>query len=500
MADKGTTWLGGTGLATQTRPVSAPTSPSSRADLIRTLLIAGAITACSTLFLRSVPDEWMWESLRILAVGLVVLGSYYIPIGNPKPAFMLWFVMLIAECIFFREGDLNSSAAAYAGQFPTAAYGEALAWIMCFVAAVICSARVRGFLKMLFQGDYKWVSLFTLISVLSCVYTPRISLGVVWGFKLALVTILLLACSFRIRDYKDTITFLQYTIWSYAIIVLQPVIVAAMRGEMFDEEGRMSTIVSPNALSPNAAIVLLLALTLFSNRKGEGLHKSAVFLGLVGLLVMILAGSKTGILACVVAGAIFYIIRGRLGTAFTYIAGTGVLVTALVLTTPLGDYFHLYQDREGAESFSGRTILWKAVAPEIEHRPILGHGYMATEFLMFQVNAVGWAAPHLHNGFLEAAYNTGAVGLFFMLMILFVIPKNLYRVLRGVSKEDPLYRVAAGCFALYVFLVINGFFNSSFGGKCTSPFMVLIGLVVVSQKLVEWADAQSAVNGGLARV
>jgi len=496
MADKGTTW-NGTGV--MTRPGSVSAAPSPRAEVIRTLLIAGAITACSTLFLHMVPDEWMWECLRIGAVGLVVLGSYYLPIGSAKPAFMIWFVMLIAECIFFREGDLNSSAAAYAGQFPTAAYGEAIAWIMCFFAALVCSARVRGYLKLLFEGDYKWVTLFALMSVLSCAYTPRISLGVVWGFKLALVTLLLLACSFRIRDFKDTISFLQYTVWAYAIIVLQPVIVAAMRGEMFDEEGRMSTIVSPNALSPNAAIVLLLTLTLFSNRKGEGLYKSGVFLGIIGLLVMILAGSKTGILACVVAGAIFYIIRGRLGTAFTYIAGTGVLVTALVLTTPLGDYFHLYQDREGAESFSGRTILWKAVMPEIAHRPVVGHGYMATEFLMFQVNAVGWAAPHLHNGFLEAAYNAGAIGLFFMLMILFVIPRNLFRVLRKVPKDDPLYRVAAGCVALFTFLVINGFFNSSFGGKCTAPFMVLLGLVVVSQKLIEMADSQSGANGGLAR-
>jgi len=497
MADKGTTWWNGTGVITRPGSVSAP--PSPRAELIRTLLIAGAMTASSTLFLHLVPDEWMWECLRIMAVGLVVLGSYYLPIGNAKPAFMIWFVMLIAECIFFREGDLNSSAAAYAGQFPTAAYGEALAWIMCFFAAFVCATRVPGFVKLLFERDYKWVTLFTLISVLSCAYTPRISLGGVWGFKLVLVTLLLLACSFRIRDFKDTISFLQYTIWAYAIIVLQPVIVAAMRGEMFDEEGRMSTIVSPNALSPNAAVVLLLTLTLFSNRKGQGLHKSAVLLGIVGLLVMILAGSKTGILACVIAGAIFYIIRGRLGTAFTYMAGTGVLVTVLVLTTPLGDYFHLYQDREGAESFSGRTILWKAVMPEIEHRPVAGHGYMATEFLMFQVNAVGWAAPHLHNGFLEAAYNTGAIGLFFMLMILIVISRNLYRVLRKVPKDDPLYQVAAGCFALFTFLVINGFFNSSFGGKCTAPFMVLLGLVVVSQKLIEMVDSQLGGTGGLAR-
>jgi len=85
-------------------------------------------------------------------------------------------------------------------------------------------------------------------------------------------------------------------------------------------------------------------------------------------------------------------------------------------------------------------------------------------------------------------------------MILFVIPRNLYRVLRRVPKDDPLYRVAAGCFALYAFLVINGFFNSSFGGKCTPPFMLLLSLVVVSQKLWQLASSQPVANGGLTRL
>lgn len=497
MADKGTIWLNGSGIANQ--PGISPTISSSRRNLIRTLLIAGAITVGSAVFLHSVPEPWVWESLRILTVGLVLLGSFYLPMGRPKPAFVIWFVLLIGECIFFREGDVYSNANAYAGNFPTAAYGEAFAWIMCFLAVVVCSSRIRGFVTELFKGDFKWVTLFAVMCLASAAWAPRISLALVWGFKLMLVTVLLSACAARIKDHQDTISFLVFTTWAYLIIILQPVLIAAMRGEMFDEEGRMSTIVSPNALSPNAAIVLLLTLTLFSNRKGEGLKNSAFFLGFAGLLIMILAGSKTGIIACVIAGTIFYILRGRLGTAFTYIAGTGVLLAILIMATPLADYAHLYEQREGAESFSGRTILWKAVMPEVVHRPVLGHGYMSTEFLAFQINAVGWAAPHVHNGFLEAAYDTGAIGFFFMMAILFVIPRNLYKVLKILSKDDPLYRVAAGSFALYAFLVINGFFNSSFGGKCTSPFMVLLGLVIVSQKLKQTAESQLRAVGGLPR-
>jgi O-antigen ligase len=269
------------------------------------------------------------------------------------------------------------------------------------------------------------------------------------------------------------------------IIIIEPVIIAIWRGQMFDEEGRMSTVVSPNALSPNAGAVLLLALTLFSKRKDEGLHKSAILLGIVACAIMILAGSKTGILAAIFAGGLYFLVCRKFGPAVSYIATTAVLVAILALSTPLGDYFRLYQERQGAGSFSGRTTLWNAVIPAIEQKPILGHGYLASEFISIQINAVEWQAPHVHNGLLEALYNSGVIGFAVMLAILIVIPWNLYRVLRRASPTDRIYEVGAGCLALYAFLLINGFFNSSFGGKPTVPFMLLLSLILVSNKLLE---------------
>jgi O-antigen ligase len=492
MADKGSTFLNGTATISQPEVAkpsvrSYPAEPEQKNAKLWTIAGGAALMLFSYVLLTWVPSDWTWEMLRIFGVLLVLMGAFYFPIEAPKPAFVIWWIMMIGECIFFREGDANSNANAYAGNFPTAAYGEALAWIMCLLAVLLLSARVRGFFAQLFKGDFKWNTLFAVMCVVSCAYTPRFSLGAVWAFKISLIVMLLWACSTRMHTLDDTVSFLRFNVYAYVVIILQPVIIAAMRNDMFDEEGRMSTIVSPNALSPNAAILLLMCLAIFSKRKGEGMFKSAMFWGVVGLAVMILAGSKTGVLACVFAGVIFYILQGRLGTAFTFMAAIAALAMILILTTPLGDYMHLYQDRAGAESFSGRTILWKAVIPEIEHKPIQGHGYMASEFIMFQVNAVGWAAPHLHNGFLESLYNTGFVGFGFLLMMMWVIPKNLVKVMRRVPKDEYLYRLATGTLALFVFLLINGFFNSSFGGKCTPPFMTMMALVVVSQKLLEAA-------------
>jgi O-antigen ligase len=490
MADKSSTWLNGVAVLTDRQPgmqshsVGSP-APSRTGNVTRTMLVVGALSVCTAILLNATPTPWVWESLRIMGVGIVLMSAFYFPVGNRKPAFVIWWLMLMSECIFFREGDIYSNVYAFQGKFPTAAYGEVISWGLCLIAVLVCSAPVRGYFRRLFAGDYKWNTLFAMVCVGSILYAPRQLLALAWGFKLTVVVLLLLMCSIQIRDLRDTVSFLRFTFWAYAIIVLEPVVISIFRGTLFDEEGRMSTIVSPNALSPNAGVVLLLALTLYSTRKGEGLRKSAILLGVVACAIMILAASKTGILAGIFAGGLFYFLCRKFGSAFGYVAATAVLIAVLALSTPLGDYLNHYHESAGAETFSGRTILWSAVMPAIRQKPLLGHGYMASEFLMFQVNAVGWLAPQLHNGFLEALYNNGVLGFAVVLAICIVIPINLYRVLRLASATDPIYRIGAGCLALYTFLLINGFFNSSFGGKATAPFMLLLSLVVVSNKLLE---------------
>jgi O-antigen ligase len=490
MADKGSMWSNSARIGVgpeprvQARVVESPLGSSS-GRTGSAMLIGGVVAVCTFTLLRGVPAEWIWESLRVMAVGLVLIAGFYFPRDQPKPAFVMWWLILISECTFFREGDIYAGVDAYQGKFPTAVYGEVVSWLLFLLAVLVCSARVHGYFGRLFAGDYKWSTLFALLCVACSLYAPRPSFGLVWAFKLSLTILILVLCSVRIHDFRDLISFLRFSIFAFLIIVLEPVVIAIYRGQMFDEEGRMSTVVSPNALSPNAGAVLLLALTLFFKRKDEGLHKSAILLAIVACAIMILAGSKTGILAAIFAGGLYFLVCRKFGKAIGYIATTAVLVAMLALSTPLGDYFHLYQERQGAGSFSGRTTLWNAVIPAIKRKPILGHGYLASEFISIQVNAVEWQAPHLHNGFLEALYNSGVIGFALMLAILIVIPWNLYRVLRRAPSTDRIYKVGAGCLALYAFLLINGFFNSSFGGKPTVPFMLLIALVLVSNKLLK---------------
>ena len=487
MAEKRLTWSHNTGVGARSREgTQTPGLLGSIDSRTRWVMLAmAALAVCTFTLLTRVPDEWVWESLRVLAVGFALVAAFYIPRDQPKPAFVIWWLLLISECIFFREGDIYAGVAAFHGKFPTAVYGEVASWFFYLIVVLVCSVRVKGYFGQLFAGDYKWSTLFAMLCIASSFYAPRPGFGLVWAFKLSLTVLILVLCSMRIHDFRDTISFLRFSTFAFLIIVLEPVMISICRGELFDDEGRMSTVVSPNALSPNAGALLLLALTLFCRRKDEGMNKSAIVIGIVACFIMILAGSKTGILAAIFAGALYFLVCRRFGSAGVYIATTAALLAVLGLTTPLGDYFRLYQERQGVESFSGRTTLWNAVLPAIQQKPILGHGYLASEFISIQVNAVEWQAPHLHNGFLEALYNSGVFGFVLIMAILIVIPWNLYRVLRRTAPSDRIYQIGAGCLALYAFLLINGFFNSSFGGKPTVPFMLMLALVVASQKLLE---------------
>jgi O-antigen ligase len=493
MADNGSTWMSETGTIVGSDfrlPRSAGAPPTSRGRrIVQTALLLAVTSLVCASILYTIPEDWLWETARITSVCIVLIFALRFSTGRFRPAFVIWWLVMVSECIFFREGIGDQPViAAYKGYFPTAAYGEVVSWVLCFLAVFFCAWSIRGYFKRLFVGDFKWLTLFAGISFISCIYSTRATLGLAWGFKLCLVVLLLLLCSEQIREYRDVSSFLRFTFWAYVIIMLQPVVIAMFRGQMFDEEGRMSTILSPNALSPNAAVVVLMALALFSTRKGEGLRKSAAIMGFIGGVVMILAGSKTGIVAAVFAGFLFFFLRKKLGSAFGYVVLTGIMIFILALASPLGAYFHSYNEGGGMDTLSGRTILWGAVMPAIKDRIILGHGYMSSEFLIFQVNQVAWAAPQLHNGFLEALYNGGSIGLLIMLAIAIVIPVRLSQVLRRVPLESPIYRTAAGCIALWAFLIINGLSNSSYGGKPTSIFMLLLCLVIVADKLLEIAS------------
>ena len=93
----------------------------------------------------------------------------------------------------------------------------------------------------------------------------------------------------------------------------------------------------------------------------------------------------------------------------------------------------------------------------------------------------------MHNGFLEVLYNNGVVGLALLLLVQAGIAIGLMKAMFRFRPTSPMHPLAVGCMALFVNTLIDGMFNASFGGRAGGIFVVMLSLVVVSERLLALA-------------
>lgn len=479
-------------------PDASLSKPRLSGSALRAGLLIGALSVLTAIALISTPLSSIgWESLRVLWVGsalfaalCLALGSARTRVSNAQNAvFVLWGFLLVSEVFFSR---LGTEDAAFAGSFSVAAYGEGIIWI---VSSLILIPLLLGSpvpIQRLFSGHYRWVVLFGVVCLGSCIYAPRPVFAAAWAFKLGLVIVLLHLCSAYISGPRDINSFLRVTFWALAFLLVYWVIQGDGAHSFFDEDGRL---VRSNGLSATAGTLLMLSFTLYSPIRGLGSKRAAVVVGAMAFVIMVVAGGKAGIVAGLISGILFFLLRKGFGSAAAFLAGALVVGALVVSLSPLSRYLQNYVQEDQATTLTGRTELWEVALPAIWQRPILGHGYVSSTFVSVQLNGVPWSAGHMHNGFLEALYNNGIVGLLLILAIHIVIVRNLWRVIRHAAPASYVYQLGVGCFAVYVNLLINGFANASFGGRAWHPFMALLALVVVSDKLVEILSSRDSDTG-----
>lgn len=399
-------------------------------------------------------------------------------------ALVVWWAVLISEEVFSR---FTPEAESFSGQFSEAAYGEAAFWALAFLALLLIMPRPQ-YLGQAFSGSNKWLSLFVGLSLVSAPFSPTPMYSLAWAFKLFLAVLLLLLCSATIHDLNDIESFYWSNLWGFFVIAVVPVVRAFLNPSGAFENGRLWG--SPNGLSLYAGTLVLLALLLNSLQKRTWLVGFAI----VGATVMIMSGGKAGIIAGIASVTLFFVLQKRVAAGFGWLLGVLVLGGIILLATPLATHFTSYQEAGLVSTITGRTDLWKAVWPEILQHPIVGHGYLASRFVAQEVEMPWTQAGHMHNGFIEALYNNGLVGLIIVVGIHFVIVKNLWRALKGPPDRNA-HLLAVGSSAIYVNLLINGLFNATFGGRCGAPFMLLLGLLVVSEALLRNTRLPARVSG-----
>jgi O-antigen ligase len=448
-------------------------------------LLVATLATLSFLLLAARPP-WLFSGVTytVIACGAFLFALLFVVSASQRSqgldpaksylrlALVVWWALLISEEVFSR---FTPEAESFSGHFSEAAYGEAAFWALAFLALLLIMPWPQ-YPRQAFSGSNKWLSLFAVVCLISATFSPTPLYSLAWAFKLFLVALLLLLCSATIHDLNDIESFYWSNLWGFFVLAVVPVVRAFLNPSGAFENGRLWG--SPNGLSLSAGALVLLALILNSLHKRTWLAGFAI----VGATVMIMSGGKAGIIAGIASVTLLFVLQKRVAAGFGWLLGVLVLGGIILLATPLATHFTTYQEQGQLSTVTGRTELWRAVWPEILQHPLVGHGYLASRFLSEEVEGTFAGAGHTHNGFMEALYNNGLVGLCILVGIHFVIVKNLWRTVKGPPNRSA-HLLAAGSSAIYVNLLVNGFFNATFGGRSGAPFMLLLGLLVVSEVL-----------------
>jgi O-antigen ligase len=480
-------------MATTNPPILATSKPRS---WLRTGLWLAALIASFLAFAQlAAGSELLWNdstllvAATLLSVGLFVVLSRVRAQGiDSRKTFLmsamtlLWF-LLISEQVFVHH--INSTSSASTGSFGIEAYQEVVAWVLTAVVFLLMTISRPQYLRDLFSGSYKWISFFALLAVASVPLSPSASYSLVWAFKLVLVVLLLQACASSMEGNKDLVSFLYTFLAGFFVVLFLRLAETFMGAEPVFEGGRLGAVASPTGLSTLAGVLFLLAMTLFAICRRGWL----LFVTGFGMLVMLFAGGKAGIVAGIFSAMLFFALQKRVRYALGLLVIFLVVGGVLLATTPLAQYLQDYARSGEASNITGRVDLWTAVWPAILEKPVAGHGYVASRFLSLDVDLTGWEPGHTHNSFLEALYNNGIAGLLLVLIMNLIIVRNLLRVVKNPVDREAFF-LAVGGFAIYVSLLVSGMFKVTFGGMPDSCFMMFLALFVVSMKLAKTAPRE----------
>ncbi len=209
-----------------------------------------------------------------------------------------------------------------------------------------------------------------------------------------------------------------------------------------------------NGLGKTMGIAAVIFLILAQRKEGQ----RWIYWGLLGLSIFLLIMSKASsplINLMVVIIAFFLLQTFRWQYALMIPALSGMALIGFVLHFILISNADLVAGIfEKDLTFSGRTDLWPLVIDKIEQQPWLGYGFGAfwngfdgpSKYVW---DALFFAAPNAHNGYLDILLELGIVGLTIYALQFFVCLVNALTYIRFNQTSDGLW---PGLLLLYIVL------------------------------------------------
>ena len=234
--------------------------------------------------------------------------------------------------------------------------------------------------------------------------------------------------------------------------------------------------VASNGVGDLGANLSILAINRLHSRTGSNARRAAYGLLLVvSLITLILAQTRSAILALLIGCVVILILSkriGAIGLLFVVLAIVGTVAGDALLT-----YFMRDQSTEMFLSLTGRTTWWEASWAKIVERPLLGYGaYAGARFAALASLGFNTTAT-VHNSYMEVLLGTGILGLIPFLMMLggtwiWLISALRRPLLREEEKELGLEAVG-----LLTMATVRSIFTANIVWHASMDFLLVLGYV-----------------------
>ncbi len=330
----------------------------------------------------------------------------------------------------------------------------------------------------------KGMALFGVLGITSAIWSIAPFISVWKGFEVLTLSLAIMSVTGRMRNTEDAV-------WLSRLLglVLMYLCMTVLAGLILDPSAAIKNpdttytqyyfavrglvpIINPSSVGSLSGLLFILSVSPLLTTTGDirirrtGLYFAATF----AVIMMILAHSRTPIIACTAALILMLVYAHR----WKYIFAVGGIGAILLLATSFESLVQHYIMRgQTAEAFitlTGRIGFWEKVMEQIATSPVIGHGYYAGQRMLLDVSSVD-------NTYLEVLIGLGFVGLaVFIFPLVWATLRIYFGRLKNskIEARQMIWLQTAGAFTL---LVIRSLTGPSF--EVMHPLLVVY-LIVLS--------------------
>ena len=338
---------------------------------------------------------------------------------------------------------------------------------------------------------YALVLALWVYTVLSCLWSDSIGLS----FRRVMIPCLLAIAAWGIGRQWPAKNICYFVVHVTLFFILLGIFYELRFGTFLrGEEYRFSGTLHPNRQAVYCAALLFASLCLYLDAGTHRLHW--LILSVVGGILLVLTGSRTGIFSTVAVLILLWAVRAKAPHRFLVLVllplviGGGVLLV-VAAGTDISESFieavKLGRQQEPGEvkSLTGRIPIWIELSQNIAARPLLGYGYgsfWTGERVYYLSALLNWEFDHAHSMYLQTMLHVGGLGLGLGLVI---VGYAIVRARAAYAKTgNPGFLF---CLAWLMLALVHGLLDTIFGQP---GFTMLICMICVS--LVVFLDPEDA--------